>query len=714
MTSTADPRATELIAEPLRIPRIAARTLDGQGAAWAREGLLVDVLAQDRALPADPDEHHATLAIGWEERGLAVLVEVVGLDLEEQPEASRAYESTAVEIFVRAPAAPTLVSQAVISPGVDARQPEPRISYFDHRAAALRQGLPPILAHCARRRTAQGYVLAVVMALESIGLAPSLGTTVEVRVLVNHRRAGEARLRQTWSSRAADEYTAVRLGAPSEASAPIDAAAWGTAVGYDEFAACAILPSARAGEALRVRQDGAVLAEARAVPWRGRALAAVRVPIALVRPGAPIVLGIAPRDAAGAEAPAEARLGVAQVQDLAATLPYRVRVSTSHPAAIFRPTRTEVEEHGVRGEFIFRGPRFPRLEVGSARLRAAARLVSSATRWLDGAGRVVDAPASPGRYGAEVTMRFGDGTSALAHETLVRIGDDEPRLQPGSALARLFALAAAGTDRAWPPGIPDARDALPHSLARNREAARLLAAFLEDPTDGCRPDWIERRWWHRARAALGTAVRYQSFTVHPPGWERGGATRWPAVIFLHGSGGDYPPFEKRTPGGDLHAYAQRHPELGAVVYSLQASDWWDSCALADVVARIVAEDRIDPDRVIVSGFSMGGYGTWQAILDTPELYAAAIPIAGGPGQPWDAARCRGVPIWSINGDADPITTHAQAQLMVDAVRAAGGDVRYTVLPGHDHGQTVAAAPDVPGLWAWALAQRRRAAAPARA
>ncbi len=311
-------------------------------------------------------------------------------------------------------------------------------------------------------------------------------------------------------------------------------------------------------------------------------------------------------------------------------------------------------------------------------------------------------------------MRFGDGTSACAHETAVRVADDEPRLQPGSALARLLALAEAGTDRAWPPGIPDARDTLPHSLSRNREAARLLAAFLEDPSDSCRPDWLERRWWHRVRTALGTAVRYQSFTVHPPGWERGGATRWPAVIFLHGMGGDYPPFERRTPGGELYTYAQRHPELGAVFYSLQASDWWDSCALADVVARIVAEDGIDPDRIIVSGFSMGGYGTWQAVLDTPELYAAAIPIAGGPGQPWDAARCRGVPIWAINGDADPVTTHVQAQGMVDAVRAAGGDVRYTVLPGHDHGQTVAAAPDVPGLWAWALTQRRRPAAPARA
>ncbi len=252
-------------------------------------------------------------------------------------------------------------------PGRRCAAAAPRIDYFDERDAALR---PPILAHCARRRTAQGYVLAVVMALDSIGLSPSLGTTVEVRVLVDHRRPGVARLRQAWSTRCADEYTAVRLGAAHEASAPIDAAAWGATVGYDEFAACAILPSSRVGEALRVRQDGAILAEARAVPWRGRALAALRAcPSPWCVPGRRSSSASRRRPPRARRPPPRRAWGWRRCRTWPRPCPTACASSPAIPRLSTARRAPRSRRHGVRGEFIFRGPRFPRLEVGSASLR---------------------------------------------------------------------------------------------------------------------------------------------------------------------------------------------------------------------------------------------------------------------------------------------------------------------------------------------------------
>jgi len=49
----------------------------------------------------------------------------------------------------------------------------------------------------------------------------------------------------------------------------------------------------------------------------------------------------------------------------------------------------------------------------------------------------------------------------------------------------------------------------------------------------------------------------------------------------------------------------------------------------DLVDAALEEYPIDPDRVYVTGLSMGGFGTWDAIQRRPKLFAAAVPVCGG-------------------------------------------------------------------------------------
>ena len=105
------------------------------------------------------------------------------------------------------------------------------------------------------------------------------------------------------------------------------------------------------------------------------------------------------------------------------------------------------------------------------------------------------------------------------------------------------------------------------------------------------------------------------------------------------------------------------------------------------------------------GFSMGGFGTWQTIVDHPDRFAAAVPLAGGPGQPAEAARCARMPIWSFNGDMDEATTTAEARSMVRALEAVGGRPRFTTFPEVEHGPTMTRAWDMPELWTWLAEQR---------
>ena len=37
----------------------------------------------------------------------------------------------------------------------------------------------------------------------------------------------------------------------------------------------------------------------------------------------------------------------------------------------------------------------------------------------------------------------------------------------------------------------------------------------------------------------------------------------------------------------------------------------------------------DPDRVYITGLSLGGFGTWAMVLKFPEIFVAAAPICGG-------------------------------------------------------------------------------------
>jgi len=53
-----------------------------------------------------------------------------------------------------------------------------------------------------------------------------------------------------------------------------------------------------------------------------------------------------------------------------------------------------------------------------------------------------------------------------------------------------------------------------------------------------------------------------------------------------------------------------------------------------LIDKLVAEKKIDPSRIYVIGFSMGGTGTWQTIAARKDFFAAAIPVAGGRLFPW--------------------------------------------------------------------------------
>lgn len=124
----------------------------------------------------------------------------------------------------------------------------------------------------------------------------------------------------------------------------------------------------------------------------------------------------------------------------------------------------------------------------------------------------------------------------------------------------------------------------------------------------------------------------------------------------------------------------------------------------EAIAALEKQFSIDPARIYVTGLSMGGYGSWDAIARYPDRFAAAAPICGG-GDPAQAGRFAQLPVWAFHGGKDGVVKPQRSREMVEAIKAAGGTPKYTEYPDAGHDSWTATYKD-PEFFAWLFAQRR--------
>jgi predicted peptidase len=179
---------------------------------------------------------------------------------------------------------------------------------------------------------------------------------------------------------------------------------------------------------------------------------------------------------------------------------------------------------------------------------------------------------------------------------------------------------------------------------------------------------------------------------------------WPLVIFLHGSG---------ESGNDLNKVKVHGPPKlvetkGAFPFILISPQspgrGWNPDVLNGLLDAVIKEYRVDKDRVYLTGLSMGGYGTWTLAAAHPEKFAAIAPICGG-GNPADAGKLAKLPAWVFHGAKDPTVALKRSEEMVEALKAAGGEPKFTVYPdaGHDSWTETY---ENPKFYEWLLAQKR--------
>ena len=195
----------------------------------------------------------------------------------------------------------------------------------------------------------------------------------------------------------------------------------------------------------------------------------------------------------------------------------------------------------------------------------------------------------------------------------------------------------------------------------------------------------------------------------PEGYDEDKSKRWPLVLFLHGAGERGADLEKNRAHGPFKELAKGR-KIPAIVIAPQcpAGDWWASEKMLAVVKGLLDDAekryRVDRSREVLTGLSMGGYGTWALAEMYPKRFAALAPICGN-GDVSKVAVLKDVPIWTVHGDMDAAVPVQGTRDLVAALRAAGSRVRYDEIAGGGHDTwTQTYAQDA--FWGWLLAQRR--------
>lgn len=177
--------------------------------------------------------------------------------------------------------------------------------------------------------------------------------------------------------------------------------------------------------------------------------------------------------------------------------------------------------------------------------------------------------------------------------------------------------------------------------------------------------------------------------------------KYPLVLFLHGAGerGDDNVKQIITNEGATtwvnDEFQQKHPCFVLAPQCPEHGYWGSSFRIYEkpeklmpnsllltikiIIEGLQQEFPIDPDRIYITGLSMGGFGTVSLLMAYPESFAAGVVVCGG-GNPNQLHKIVHVPIWFFHAEDDNVVSVEYSRILVKNLQELGGEVKYTEYP----------------------------------
>lgn len=212
--------------------------------------------------------------------------------------------------------------------------------------------------------------------------------------------------------------------------------------------------------------------------------------------------------------------------------------------------------------------------------------------------------------------------------------------------------------------------------------------------------------------ASGVKINY--LISQPEDYGAAPGKQWPLIFWLHGTDARgnnsallYYYMDPIPDGIFIQPDIYRIREQFIIVWpQCPANGWWSTPNMLEVLDafldQVMAEYDVDANRLYLTGGSMGGEGAWALSMTYPERFAAVAPVASLPYRMNEVCVLKDVPVWVFHGAKDTVCSPAPIQLMVEALKACGGDVKFTLYPDLDHGWSTVEAANTPELYDWFL------------
>lgn len=199
---------------------------------------------------------------------------------------------------------------------------------------------------------------------------------------------------------------------------------------------------------------------------------------------------------------------------------------------------------------------------------------------------------------------------------------------------------------------------------------------------------------------------WRYFLFLPEEYESDTGKEWPMILWLHGRslrGNDLEILRRYGPP----AFLPKRPGFPYIIICPQLPDGaWPAAALKKLLDECVEKYRIDPDRVNLTGDSLGAMGAWNLAGSFPDAFASLTPVTAH-GAQWVAEKVTNLPIRAWHGDSDEAVPMKEHVELIGEIQELGGDAQIKIIEGGTHGSVIGMNWRDPGWLAWIRERKRK-------
>jgi predicted peptidase len=176
----------------------------------------------------------------------------------------------------------------------------------------------------------------------------------------------------------------------------------------------------------------------------------------------------------------------------------------------------------------------------------------------------------------------------------------------------------------------------------------------------------------------------------PKDYNRDTLKRWPLIIYLHGGSRRGTDLIKLYADG-IPDQLYRGREFPFIIIAPQCPEhirWSTDNWFENLYKEVNDKYRIDTNRVYLTGFSLGGAGTWYIAAKYPDKFAVIAPMSGFTSHmdyiDNNIDMLIDMPIWAFHGKIDNVVPFEETERIIKKLDGKNKDLRFSVEPEVGH------------------------------